>query len=134
MAGFTDEIKAALHAQLTSAPKQSTNEAVKHYRYNGGRAHYSDALGVAPEQIGDAREELRRHGVMAEFAPDGRCIVESEKQFQDVSRALGMQTGRDGYRVKDNSGTPMLTGRQAVEERRETKRMLERMIRRGEDF
>lgn len=35
---------------------------------------YSEAAGVVPEQIGEAREECRKAGVPTEFTTDGRAV------------------------------------------------------------
>lgn len=85
----------------------------------GQKTYASDALGVHPSQIKEATENLRRHGVMADFAPDGRCIITSPKQFKEVAKASGLFNGREGYLVTLDSGAMVATGRkrEAAKER-----------------
>jgi hypothetical protein len=129
---LTDDLRTAIHQQLTAKPGLKTANPARHfYRYNGGRAHASDALGVNPEQIGEAREELRRHGLCVEFDKQGRCLIESEKQFQQVTRALGMSDGRDGYQVCGNDGNRIFSGREEAKGRERFKEELRRMVREG---
>lgn len=129
---LTDDLRKAIHAQLTAAPGPKTANPARHsYRYNNGRAYASDALGVNPEQIGEARDELRRHGICVEFDKSGRCLVESEKQFQQVAQALGMRDGRDGYQVRDNDGNRIFSGREEAQGRERFKEELRRIAREG---
>jgi hypothetical protein len=113
---LTDELRAQIKAQLTASPKRSKEKKsetiARSYRYNRGRTHYSDALGVSPDQIEEARAHLRSHGIAAEFHDDGRIAIQSEKQWRDIARAGGMYTGRDGFGAKDKDGNKIMTGRE----------------------
>lgn len=128
---INDELRAAIKGQLTAKPAPRERENVSCYRYNNGRGYHSDALGVNPEQIGEARDELRKHGLAVEFDKEGRCIVESEKQFQDVSRALGMRSGREGYQVHDDEGKRIFSGREQAQGQEQFKEHMRRIIREG---
>lgn len=46
---------------------------------------YSEALGVAPNQVDDARRRFPDH----KFTPDGRMILESHKERNRVLKDLG---------------------------------------------
>lgn len=46
---------------------------------------YSEALGVAPNQVDDARRRFPDHN----FTPDGRMILESHKERNRVLKDLG---------------------------------------------
>lgn len=95
------------------------------------RPHPSDSLGVNPEQIPAARAHLRAHGITADFDSEGRCLVESSKQYQQIAKASGMKSGCDGYEPKNEDGYPMLSGKRGYQEREKVKRDLDRMIRNG---
>ena len=125
---LTDDMRATIRAQLTAVPTRRSNAKARDYRFNKGRPYLSDALGVNPDQITEARDHLRSHGINAEFSPDGRAIIESEKQYQDIGRACGMRDGRDGWEPEVHSGNKMLTGRKPVVARRKVKADLDREI------
>lgn len=57
----------------------------------------SDALGVHPDQISDARAEAERAGVRLDFTRDGRAILESRTHRRAVLRALGYHDRNGGY-------------------------------------
>lgn len=57
----------------------------------------SDALGVMPEQIPEAREELRAKGVDANFSTDGRIEFRSRGHRKAVCEALGYYDRNGGY-------------------------------------
>ena len=97
------------------APRGRNRSAINPFHYA------SDALGVSPAQIPAAQENLRRHGVRADFTPDGRCIVESAKHFDQVAAASGMRTGRDGYGIPG-----VMTGKAQVQARQELRDKLAR--------
>lgn len=88
------------------------------------RPFHSDALGVEINQIGEARETLRKAGVPTEYDSEGCAIITSERHYQAVCKALGMKTGRDGFAVKDDSGVTVLTGREPVKARERAKRAI----------
>lgn len=83
------------------------------------RPFRSDAMGVGVDQIAEAEELLRKHGVTAEFdRTTGELIATSERQFQDAGRALGLRTGAKGW----DAGSP--TGRQREQERERIKQLI----------
>jgi len=127
-----DTMRAEIKRQLV-APKPKSSKGKCQSRGNAWSKPYaSDALGVSPDQIPEAREYLRRNGVTADFNEEGQCLITSSKQFQDVARASGMKDGRDGYEVRNDEGIKILTGRRPVQEREAFKRQLRRLIERGE--
>lgn len=123
---LTDEMRAAIHLQLTAKPKPRQRRARRGTAGLWVKPFASDALGVNPRQIPEARAHLRAHGITAEFDSVGRCIVTGEKQYRDVAKATGMWDGRDGWNPKKNDGMPIETGRTPVVERRRFERALER--------
>lgn len=48
--------------------------------------YLSRGMGVMPEQIAEARQNFPHH----EFAPDGRMIIKSVRQLEQVRKDLGM--------------------------------------------
>ena len=58
---------------------------------------YSDALGVHPDQIPQAIEEARRHGVRVEFSADGRAKLDSSRHRAAVAKPLGIYDRNGGY-------------------------------------
>jgi len=119
-----DNLRASLKAQLTASPKHAVNPKRTYYRYNGGRAHISDALGVGADQVDEYRKHLREHGIMADVLPDGRVKIESEKQFRDIARAGGLFSGRDGFGARDSEGNKIMTGREQGQGRQRLKEFL----------
>ena len=110
---------------LTAKPGTSSNNTARNsYRYNNGKVHKSDALGVSPDQVEEYRSHLRAHGITAEVYPDGRVGITSAKQFQDIAKAGGLFNGRDGYGAKDGEGNRIMTGREQVRAREAVKEML----------
>jgi len=57
----------------------------------------SDALGVLPNQVGEATQELADAGVPTSFAKDGRVILESRGHRKKVCEALGYHDKNAGY-------------------------------------
>lgn len=78
-------------------PKDHGNRKVLKSAGLWARPFHSDALGVSPDQIPEATRALRSQGIMADFDDQGRCIITSDKQYQEVAKACGLKTGRDGY-------------------------------------
>lgn len=58
---------------------------------------YSDALGVNPDQIPEAQATLAKHGVQAQYTPDGRAIVNDARHRRDWCRAVGLFDRNGGY-------------------------------------
>lgn len=112
-----DTLRKTINGLLTAKPavKKRQNHSV--YRFNNGKVHHSDALGVNPAQIKEAREKLRQRGVYAEFDKEGRCLIKSERQFKDIAKASGMWAGDHGFRQLDSDGNRILTGREQVKAR-----------------
>jgi biotin operon repressor len=103
-------------------PGEPRSEVVaRSYRFNNGRPHLSDALGVSADQIPQATEELRKHGCTVDFAPDGRAIIHSSKQYKEVAKTFGAWNGKDGFEDKKNP-----TGTRQQQYREEMKRKIER--------
>jgi len=57
----------------------------------------SDAAGVHPDQIAEARQHSIKAGVPTEFTPDGRAIFTSRKHRKDYCRAIGLHDRNGGY-------------------------------------
>ena len=58
---------------------------------------FSDAAGVHPEQIKDAREKSVRDGVPTDFTPDGRAIFTSANHRKKYCRSIGLHDRNGGY-------------------------------------
>jgi hypothetical protein len=94
-----DALLKATKELLTARPAPTKHSTKQRLTTAGlwARPHHSDALGVNPDQIPEATKALRAQGIMADFDSEGRCIITSDKQFQQVAKACGLKTGRDGY-------------------------------------
>ena len=57
----------------------------------------SDAMGVHPDQIPEAREHAARHGIPTDFAPDGRAILRSCDHRKRYGELIGMYDRNGGY-------------------------------------
>jgi hypothetical protein len=57
----------------------------------------SDAAGVHPDQIPEARAELQKQGVDANFAPDGRIEFRSKGHRKVVCEAMGLYDRNGGH-------------------------------------
>lgn len=121
---MTDDIRSAIRHQATAAPSNTTNRPVNRYRFNRGRVHKSDALGVNPDQVDEYREHLKKHGIAADVFPDGRVGIESEKQWKEIAKAGGLWNGRDGFSAYDNKGRRIMTGREQGKGREALRRQL----------
>lgn len=77
----------------------------------------SEALGCNPEQIAEAQEQLRAHGVSCDFDAEGRPIIQSQKHMNAVATAFGLRTGAHGYGVPGEDGGRCPTGRESAEGR-----------------
>ena len=120
MAVLTDEIRAAIHSQLTAAPSKAAERAqARDYKF---MPYASEALGVSPEQVTEAKANLRAHGCMVDFDRDGRALITSEKQVKEVAKAAGLWSGRDGFAVRDGEGRQVHTGRELQRRRAEFRR------------
>lgn len=116
-----DLMRKAQKSMLTAKPKQGVS--TRQRRTGTGlwcKPFHSDALGVSPDQIPEATKALRAAGVMADFAPDGKLIVTSEKQYRLAAKSCGLWTGRDGYgggQTEDGHRVP--TGRELERKKQE---------------
>lgn len=52
-----------------------------------GETYYSDALGVHPSQIAEAKQRFPDH----DFTPDGRMVIRGHQHRKKVLKDLGMQ-------------------------------------------
>lgn len=124
-----DAIRAGINNLLSAKPAPSKHKH-RERRTSAGlwvRPFHSDALGVHPEQVEEARAALREQGVMADFDSEGRCIITSDKQYREVAKACGMWTGRDGFSAgQDEEGNRILSGRQLQEGKASFRRAVER--------
>lgn len=57
----------------------------------------SDAAGVHPDQIAEARSHSIKAGVPTDFTPDGRAIFTGKKHRKDYCRAIGLHDRNGGY-------------------------------------
>ena len=126
MAELTDDIRAAIRAQLTARPERPSRENVQRRTSAGAwvKPHASEALGVHPSQIAEATAHLRANGITADFDSTGRLLVTSDRQFREAARACGMYDGRDGYEVQKAEGGYVRTGRGPVKRREELRKIL----------
>jgi hypothetical protein len=58
--------------------------------------YFSDAMGVHPCQIQEAKEKLAKLGVRVEYTPDGRAIIESPQHRKQLAEAMGLHD-RNSY-------------------------------------
>lgn len=49
----------------------------------------NEALGVMPDQVGEAREAYRRNGVPTDFTPDGTAIITGPDHYRKAMRLMG---------------------------------------------
>lgn len=121
---LTDDIRAAIKAQLTATPQAAVNPARQRRTSSGlwARPFASDALGVNPTQIEAARAALRARGITADFDKSGRCVVTSDKQYREVAKAVGIWNGRDGYGIRREDGERGYTGREAERAKQELRK------------
>ena len=137
---LSDDMRSAIKALLT-VPRNKPSHRSQFRRIiarEGGPAgrhrktsvanwpHHSEALGVNPDQIGEATEALRRAGVLADFDPQGRLVITSERQYREAARAVGMFTGRDGYGTLNDAGVREDTGRVQKDRRDRFRREVEK--------
>lgn len=58
---------------------------------------YSDAMGVHPKQIEEARARNRAHGIQIDYLPDGRAILTDRGSRRDLMRIEGYHDNNGGY-------------------------------------
>ncbi|GIW59956.1 MAG: hypothetical protein KatS3mg087_1022 [Patescibacteria group bacterium] len=52
--------------------------------------YFSDAMGVHPKQIEEAKRKLAALGVRVEYTRDGRAIIESPEHRKRLAEAMGL--------------------------------------------
>lgn len=57
----------------------------------------SDAMGVHPDQIPQAHERNRRHGIAVSYTPDGRAILPDRGARRDLMKLEGFHDNVGGY-------------------------------------
>ena len=123
MQALTDDIRKAIHDQLTAVPARRSNVDARDYKF---KPYYSASLGVSAQQIPEAEAHLRANGIPAEFNADGEVLVTSSRQFREIAKACGIYDGRDGYQPRNYEGKQLLSGRAAEDRKREVLRRLAR--------
>lgn len=121
-----DQIKGLLTARPVPPERPNVSRRSSYSLWH--KPFASEALGVNPDQIDEARANLRAHGITADFDEHGRCVLTSEKQFRDVARASGMYSGARGFEMSGEDGGRILTGREQVEGRRAFRRQVKKMF------
>lgn len=100
---MNDELRAAIAAfngqVLTVARAQAAENRRRCGRCNkaGIGEKLSDALGVHPDQVPEAMEHARRHGVPTDFAEDGRAVIRSRAHQKALCKVLGFHNKDGGY-------------------------------------
>ena len=88
----------------------------------------STSMAVAPNEVEQVQEDLRRKGLFVDFDRAGRPEITSTKQHGAVAKAMGMKTGRDGYGHTDEHGNFQNTGRRRNDEVQEGRGRVRRAI------
>lgn len=133
MRGFTDEMRStmsAINANLSSVRVKKS--CAKYFRYDGEKVvevdrpvaivshsmfpYKSTSMAVDPSEVPEVQEQLRKQGLFVEFDKEGRPEISSTKQHRDLAKALGMNTGRDGYGHTDEYGNFQTSGRRRNDE------------------
>jgi len=65
--------------------------------YKGVWPVLSDAAGVHPDQIPEAKARAAARGVKIDFTSDGRAIFESPRQRREYCRLRGLRDMNGGY-------------------------------------
>ena len=126
MTKMTPELRQAIKESLVPRARRVAKKKGRRDRYSiWCRPYASDALGVHPEQVTEAREEMRKHGVDVDFDKSGRAIIKSDEHFKQVARAGGMYDGKDGYEVSGDDGFKRITGRGPVVERQRLRKLIQ---------
>jgi len=63
---------------------------------------------------------------LADFDPQGRLVITSERQYRQAAKAVGMFTGRDGYGTLNDAGVREDTGRVQKDRRERFRREAEK--------
>lgn len=81
----------------TTAQRDWAQELGQPRLYRGQWPLASDALGVHPAQIAEARAMAEKHGVPTEFTRDGRAILRDAKHRRRYARLRGYHDLNAGY-------------------------------------
>lgn len=57
----------------------------------------SEAAGVHPSQVEEAREHARKHGVPTDFTSDGRAVFRDRAHRRDYCKLIGVRDNHGGY-------------------------------------
>jgi hypothetical protein len=57
----------------------------------------SEALAVHPSQVAEATERARKHGIGAEYLPDGTCVLASRGDRKKLLKLEGFRDNHGGY-------------------------------------
>lgn len=57
---------------------------------------YSDALGVHPDQVAEATERNKRHGISVSYTPDGRAVLPDPANRRKLMR-LERKVDKDSF-------------------------------------
>jgi hypothetical protein len=92
----------------------------------------STAMACEPWQIPHVKGLLKREAEgpakFTEFDEQGRPIITSAAQQDDLAKALGMKTGRDGYGHMDENGKFQNSGRRRTDEMNAGRARVRRVI------
>lgn len=56
--------------------------------------HYSDAMGVHPSQVADAKKQAERVGARVDFDPKtGQAVIHDRSSYKRLAKALGLRGG-----------------------------------------
>lgn len=91
------EIDGKVYQRIVSAEPPITPKAEPRAKSGSGLyPYFSDAMGVHPIQIEEAKAVLRALGVRVEYTPDGRAIIESPQHRKQLAEAMGLHD-RNSY-------------------------------------
>ncbi len=89
-------------------------------------------MATEPEDVPAVKERLRKGAEgpakYTEFDREGRPIITSTKQHDDLAKTLEMKTGRDGFGHTDEFGNFQTSGRQRNDEIQEGRGRVRRAI------
>lgn len=99
---LTDADRRSIRALLTHRPPQGKKKDRRTQIANW--PFKSESFGVHPDQIPEAREHYRRHGLAVDFTKDGAAIMTGPNQHRQMAKADGIWNGRDGFSVPGGTG------------------------------
>ncbi len=140
MSQMTQELRKNIHAMLTAAPgpKQTTRRIVasdgRGSSAKTGNVNWpfaSEALGVSPDQVEEARAVLQSRGCPAEFTEDGCPIATGPRHYHKIAKAFGKFHGAHGYVAVGADGKPGKTGREYGLAKQRTSENIQQFIETG---